>query len=223
MLPDSAPLQLSAREFHILGVIATHSDETGRSWPSVKTLADKVGVSDRTVQAAIGSLKATSHLKVVEIPGKSCTYVIPWIRAKFETENGALPGDYDAKRWKYLKPPKSGTPEASFTPPPKPASPHPRSQLHPNNNQGTKPREPNPGLTEGPNRRSGTIRLPEDLDTTDEHALNDYAQQFLDTGQDYTHTIRSFLATNAYAGNPRKAFQVFLSTERKKARHLVAV
>lgn len=75
----------------------------------------------------------------------------------------------------------------------------------------------------GPNRRSATIRLPEDLDTTDEHALNDYAQQFLDTGQDYTHTIRNFLATKAYAGNPRKAFQVFLSTERQKARHLVAV
>ncbi|WP_235170055.1 hypothetical protein [Rhodococcus erythropolis] len=75
----------------------------------------------------------------------------------------------------------------------------------------------------GPNRRSGTIRLPEDLDTTDEHALNDYAQEFLNDGLDHTHTIRNFLSTKAYVGNPSKAFQVFLSTERQKARHLVAV
>jgi DNA-binding transcriptional MocR family regulator len=49
--------------------IAAHTNQAGDAWPSVQTIADYVGVSERTVQRALARLVQAGRLAVRQVAG----------------------------------------------------------------------------------------------------------------------------------------------------------
>ena len=54
--------RLSAAAFRVLGVLGCYADETGRSYPSVSTIAAKLGLQDRIVQVHLRALEKLGYL-----------------------------------------------------------------------------------------------------------------------------------------------------------------
>jgi hypothetical protein len=62
---------------HVLLVIATHSNRSGRAWPSMTTLAAETGTSRSTVRRAFPKIEAAAVVQVIHRPGGTCQVRFP--------------------------------------------------------------------------------------------------------------------------------------------------
>lgn len=69
-------ISLPASEKIVLLALADNANDEGICWPSIATIARKSSKSERTVQAAIQSLKEAGLLSRQEVVGKGCRYTV---------------------------------------------------------------------------------------------------------------------------------------------------
>jgi hypothetical protein len=67
-----SPLPPTAR--HVGHVLATYMNEKGECWPTVRTVAEDVGVSPRTVQRGLDDLCRYGLIEIVRRTGRANVY-----------------------------------------------------------------------------------------------------------------------------------------------------
>ncbi|WP_425506165.1 helix-turn-helix domain-containing protein [Sphingomonas aerophila] len=121
---------LSATEKHVLLVLALRADiGTRRCTPSIATLAADTGLTERSVQRAMKSLKDAGHITRFERPGRGLIYTVhPCSAASGLSET-----------------PRASEPRLTVTPDiesPGHSVAEPPTQSHPNNQEQPFPLEP---------------------------------------------------------------------------------
>lgn len=68
--PNWRPPVLSPRARHLLEVLSSYADETGQAWPSVDTLAERMGITPANVRRARAELVADGWI-AVDVGGRA--------------------------------------------------------------------------------------------------------------------------------------------------------
>jgi hypothetical protein len=148
----------------VLYALADMANDDGECWPSIASLVERTGLSERTIQTALAKLVSAGTLAVERGGGRGRTNLY-----RFQYPAGETP--FLASETPQEKPRFSGNPAAK-TPFLTTETPHLTAetpqQMHP------KPQEANEA-SEKPNRGRRGSRLPADWQPTQDDA--DYAQQ----------------------------------------------
>jgi len=67
---------LSTAGYRLLGLLCGYIDDDDRCWPSVPTLASKLGIVDRAVQFSLKELVATGYIRIERRAGKPNVYLV---------------------------------------------------------------------------------------------------------------------------------------------------
>ena len=70
-------LNLSHADIRILAALSAYADKSGKCWPSVPTLAQRTGLSERHVRTSLRNLEAFDYVVTERRAGQSSMYRIP--------------------------------------------------------------------------------------------------------------------------------------------------
>ncbi len=66
--------RLGNADIRVLCALGAFADRSGKCWPATKTLAQKLGISDRRVRTCLRNLEACDHLCTEHRPGQRSVY-----------------------------------------------------------------------------------------------------------------------------------------------------
>jgi DNA-binding MarR family transcriptional regulator len=68
--------RLSNADLRVVCALAAYADKEGRCWPSLQTVADRLGVSSRYVRTRLKAIERAGHITVVRNAGRSNRYTL---------------------------------------------------------------------------------------------------------------------------------------------------